>query len=255
MIFRWYQSPKIIIFIIIHSNNYLVYKQFHNMWWVLWFRAICFGKWTKISKNWFLCYQRTTVIAFYFSRNKLPVCTRISESSWLAHGMFCKNPYFSTANLYDCLFMSVHVFSILNAVIAFLSSVCRGLTTISYSFNFIFDSSVFKNALTLILTWLRSFKWSSLTTRSDINVCWLLVSSKIFTTQNWAVCNKTVMSFLTKQVAVSSVLFDILGWLFLPAMGFGIPCFEKQRCVMTTFYMTTTTLLFLLCNFLDVTRL
>ena len=61
------------------------------------------------------------------------------------------------------------------------------------------------------------FNLSSLTTRPDINVCWFPVSSKMFTTQSLspvmfiihplAVCNKIVLPFLTKKVAVSSVLF------------------------------------------------
>ena len=51
----------------------------------------------------------------------------LSQCPWLAKCKFCKNSYFPTANLYDCSFMSVHVFSTPNAVITFLSLVCNDL--------------------------------------------------------------------------------------------------------------------------------
>ena len=165
----------------------------------------------------------------------------LSECPWLANCKFCKNPYFSTANLYNCFFMSVHIFGTPNAVITFLSSVNKDLIT----FHIHSISSLIllysKNALTPISSLRKGFSLSSLTTRSDINVCWLPVSSKLFTTQNWssvifiinplAVCNKIAVSFLAKQVAVSSVLFDVLWWLFFPSMVFGVLFFEKHNAV------------------------
>ena len=86
----------------------------------------------------------------------------LSECPWLVNCKFCKNPYFSTANLYDYFFTLVDIFGIPNEVITFLWPVHSELTTTSYSFNFIFDSFAFKNTLTLISTWRKVFSLSSL---------------------------------------------------------------------------------------------
>ena len=81
--------------------------------------------------------------------------------------------------------MSVHIFGTPNAVITLLSSVRSDLTPVSYSINFIFLE------LIILYSEMRSyqldakvFNLSSLTARSDINVCLLPISSKIFATQN-----------------------------------------------------------------------